>query len=137
MTAEPTRALNWLKTTLASAGAGGGVWEGIAPLSVTTTPYIVVQMQSAQDIEGVSGIRLWSRQTWQVKAVGPASDDTTLQTVADAIDTALQLATGAASDGTLIRRCVRLRPLAIPELQKDGTLWLNYGGIYQIDVQAA
>ena len=133
---EATRALNWLMTTLASA-APGGVWEGIAPLSVTTTPYIVAQMQSAVDVEGVAGVRLWSRQTWQVKAVGPASAFTAMQSAADALDTALQRATGAASDGTAIYRCVRLRPLAIPELQKDGTLWLNYGGLYQIDVQAA
>ena len=139
---EPARALNWLITTLGAATAStapGGVWEGMAPLSVTATPYIVVQMQSNADVLGIAGVRLWSHQTWQVKAVGPtqtAGDYATLQAAADALDAALQRQSGIASDGTPIQSCVRIRALALPELQKDGALWNNLGGLYEIDVAA-
>lgn len=110
---ETTRALEWLRATI-SPLASGRVYRDIAPDGVTT-PYVVVSLMSARDIAGAAGIRLWQDGLYLVKVVGKASQYTAMGTLADSIDTALQLANGNTADGTIIR-CVREMSIAYSEV---------------------
>lgn len=135
---EPSRVLDWLQTTLAPL-ATGGAWRGVGPPGITS-PYIVYDLDSPTDIPGVAGTRLWNSSLYSVKVVGTAAQDATLQSIADAVDAALQLVgdftIGANSDAHLMR-CVRDAPLPIPVEVVNGVSWITYGALWRIQARQA
>ncbi len=136
---ETSRGYQWIRAqALASpslvAAAVGGVWAEVAPPG-TPAPWVVMTNQSSPDVSQVAGIRLWTKATFQVVAYGPASSDTTLDTIADLIDTQLQRQHGAAG-GAYINSCVRTSGISLGETRADGTQWVRRGGIYVLEIYA-
>lgn len=125
---ETTRVLDWLRATI-NPLASNRVYRDIAP-DATTTPYVVVSLMSARDVAGAAGIRLWQDGLYLVRVVGKASQWTAMVSLADAIDTALQLATGNTADGTIIR-AVREMSIAYSEVI-GAEVWSHLGGQWRI-----
>jgi hypothetical protein len=136
---EVTRALAWINSTLSASSAvaatlPGGVWRGIAP-SGTPAPYGVYTHQGGADVAGVAGIRLITAGVYQVVAYGPATNFAALVAAADALDAALQRASGPAGSDAYTLSCVREQPIALDETV-SGAQWSRVGGLYRIQIHA-
>lgn len=140
---EVTRALQWIETTLSASSAvtaalPGGVWRGIAPVG-TPAPYAVYIHQGGSDVAGVAGIRLMTTGVYQVVAYGPTSGPSAnfaaLSDAADAIDVALQRASGPAGSDAYTLSCVRDQPVMLDEVV-SGVQWSRVGGLYRLQFRA-
>jgi|SRR5579862_1363345 len=136
---EVLRGYNWIRAQLLAsselvAAAPGGVWADVAPAD-TLAPWVIMTNQASPDVSNVSGIRLWTKATFQVVAYGPASSDATLTAIADLIDTQLHRQHGATGDA-YVNSCVRQSAIALGELRQDGVLWQRQGGFYVLEIYA-
>jgi hypothetical protein len=143
MANEATRALQWLRATLTASSAltavaTGGVWRGIAP-NTALPPWVVYTHQSGGKTDGVAGRRLITLGIYQVVAYGPTSGPTAnmaaLEVAADAIDDALQRASGPAGSDSYTLSCVMDQPIIVDETV-SGVQWTRVGGLYRIQMRA-
>ena len=143
MANEATRALAWIKARLAAssalaAAAPGGIWRGIAP-NTATPPWVVYTHQGGSKTDGVAGRRLITLGVYQVVAYGPtggpSGDFAALSAAADAIDAALQLASGPAGSDGYTLSCVLDQPVVLDETV-SGVQWTRVGGLYRIQMRA-
>jgi hypothetical protein len=125
---ETTRVFDWLRATI-NPLASNRVYRDIAP-DQPTTPYVIVGLMSGRDVAGAAGIRLWQDGLYLVKVVGKRSDWTAMVALADAIDSALQLATGNTADATIIR-AVREESIAYSEVV-GADVWSHLGAIWRV-----
>lgn len=136
---EVSRGYQWIRAQLLAssdlvAAAPGGVWAGVAPAG-TSAPWVVMTSMASPDVSTQAGIRLWTKATFQVIAYGAASDDATLATLADLIDTQLHRQHGGVSDA-YVNSCIRTSALDLDETRADGTLWQRQGGLYVLEIYA-
>ncbi len=97
-------------------------------------PCVVFQLQSAQaDTRVIGNVRLVSRFTLIVKAIGQGADFVTIQPIADRIDELLEAASGSNVDGVIVS-CVRDRPLEMLESSDPGIDYAHLGGLYRLTV---
>lgn len=110
----------------------GGLYQTVAPPSVTLTPFGTYAQQSTlRDIQARGGQVVMGKGLITVKAVAEASKATACKQAADRIDTLLNTLVGA-TDGATVIRVVRDRELLYDELVKEtGVLWTHAGFIYQ------
>lgn len=136
---EITRGLIWIDATLSASSAvmaalPGGVWRGVAPIG-TPTPYGIYSHQGGPDVGGNAGIRLLTEGVFQVAAYGPSTQMAQLVAGADAIDAALQRASGPAGSDAYTLSSVRQSPLVLDEIV-SGVQWTRVGGFYRLQIHA-
>jgi hypothetical protein len=121
--------------------APGGVWRGMAPAG-EATPFVIISHQSGQDSLTNFGYRVLTTMTFQVKAVGPASATTAINSAAARIDALLGSPPGRAAGGPIVVSSVqegqmyaiyREQPFVLDEIV-NGELWTNIGGLYRCQV---
>jgi hypothetical protein len=138
----------WLQSTLQGDStlvnelAPGGVFRSLADPG-TSTPYIIVSFQSGSDTTTFNGFRVLTQMTFQVKAVGPASDTASLASASSRLDVLLGGPPTFPPGGVPITiddfdvgwmySCIRQSPLSVDELV-DGKMWTNAGGLYRLEV---
>ncbi|HEX2614006.1 MAG TPA: hypothetical protein VHL10_00815 [Nitrososphaera sp.] len=121
--------------TALMALATGGVWEGTADLGVVA-PYVAYQQQASPDVNTMNAIRIFTRKTMQIKAVGPTKQYSILAQMAARIDTLFKdernipLAVGG------ILACYRTDEIAYPD-SVNGESWSHIGGLYIIELQGS
>lgn len=143
---ELTRASEWIYSKLVAASAvtaivGSGsaarIYADVAPPGASW-PFVIFQHQGSVDVTGQNpGTRVLVSSLWTVKAVARGESYAALATLADALDAALQAASGTADDAT-IYSCVREQPLQFAELDESSTpggQWRHLGAIWRILVQ--
>lgn len=124
---------NWIYDTLVAdativAGVSTRVYGHVAPID-SVFPYIVFKpAETSIDLMVVNAKRVWSDGLWLVIVVGKTQTFSTLQTVADRIDTLLHRASGAG-----VQTSVRERPFSMVEIV-DGVQYRHLGGVYRIQV---
>ena len=147
MASEATIAFTFLVSTLGGDGtlAGylpGGIWRDIAPPGTALSPWLVFGSQSSNDVLNATGIRLLTNDLYQVRVVGPQSQDATIENAAARVDALLMpggqpLRNVAVAGGGVIQACFRVQQIAIPEVvagSAGDTLWRNRGGVYRIQI---
>lgn len=128
--------------SLLAGYAPGGVFRSLAQPG-TTTPYVIVSFQAGSDSVTMNGFRVLTLTTFQVKAVGPASNTDGLALATARIDTLLGSPPGFPPGGIPIvvnavnagwlYSIYRDAPLMVDELV-SGELWTNAGGLYRMEV---
>lgn len=110
-----------------------GMYEVMAPTGATPD-YALLIHQSATDVNAATAARIMTTTLFQVKLVGPAADEADLRTAYRRADALLQPNGRALANtgGTLA--CYREQTFSIGELNNNGELWLNVGGLYRIEV---
>ena len=137
---ETAMAIQWIKSTCTAdttlmAAATGGVWMDKADQG-TIAPYVLIVQQSMVDTMTLTGLRLFVRGLFQIKAIGPTAQYATLVTIADRIDALFKNARSVAlSPSGGILASYREQSLAYDELV-NGIQYSHLGGLYTIDVQA-
>lgn len=115
--------------------AVGGAYQGVAPAG-TPFPYIVYWLLSGgNDRQTMTLNRIWSDPLYGVKVVDKAGGTGAIESIADAVDVALQGAEGFATGGVIVT-CYRERILDQPE-RTDGVDYQNLGGEYRVIVKGA
>lgn len=137
MTVEVALGLDFLYTTLSNdptltSLVPGGVFRAFAP-PTTSTPYIIIALQSATDVITMNAFRLYENALYQVKVIGPILEMNTLVQAASEIDTLLGLTSGTVTNGHILY-CYRESPLQVDELV-NGVQWTNIGGLYRLAIQ--
>ena len=110
----------------------GGLWRRLAPTG-TTPNYGLLVNQSGTDINATTASRIMTTLIYQVKVVGPQSDEDNLRAAYARADALLQ-PNGLAlrnANGTL--SCFRQQSLDMPD-EVNGVPWLHVGGLYRIEV---
>lgn len=110
----------------------GGLHQVLAPTG-TTPDYALLIHQSATDVNAAVASRIMTTLVFQVKIVGPATDEANLRAAYVRADGLLQ-PSGLAlrnTNGTLA--CFREQTFSVGELV-NGALWLNIGGLYRVIV---
>lgn len=135
---EVARALEWIYTTLSNDATvtnliDDRIYDGLAPQGANY-PFIVFNHQGGADARGVGVYRAFDNSLYQVKAVTQAESYSQATEIADAIDDALQGASGTA-DGGYIGPCVREQTLMLIELGKGGIQYRSAGGLYRLAAQ--
>lgn len=135
---ETTGALGWIAATVAADStittlAGyGGLWENLAPLTVTS-PYLIAQLMSSTDVLTANGHRVMSNQLWQLKGIAPASDYAALQTIAIRLDALFGDVRQAGNATVTVSSSTREQEVNYSE--NVGTIqWRHVGGMYRLVV---
>lgn len=131
---ELPRIEQWLHSLLSAdtelaTQVGARIYAYIAP-QCAAMPYVILSHQGGHDVRGVGPGRIMVSAMYQVKVVGPAANMAALVTAADRLDTLLQAASGAVTDGA-VWACVREQPLAYVEVD-SGAQYRHLGGLYRI-----
>jgi hypothetical protein len=134
---ESVVAEQWLVEKLRDDAAvaalvGQRIYSELAPQGAAM-PYIVVQNQASVDVLGVGSQRILTELVFVVRAVGRGASYAGLAPIADAIDAALHLASGATANGTVLG-CRREEPFRRPEVT-SGVQYRHLGGIYRVWTQ--
>lgn len=110
-----------------------GVYQVMAPTGATPD-YALLIHQSATDTNTATATRVLTTLLYQVKVVGPATDEANLRAAYVRADALLQPGGTALrnTNGTLA--CFREQTFSIGELNSAGALWLNIGGMYRVEV---
>lgn len=137
MAADPVNTgFNLLYATLASdttfMGLVSGVYQVMAPVG-STPDYCLLINQSGQDVLSSVATRIMSTLLFQVKVVGPAQDAANLRAAFARADALLQPNGQPLRNAGGTLACYREQPLSVGELV-NGALWLNYGGLYRVEV---
>src|SRR5262245_5076262 len=111
--------------------APGDVWPDLAPPG-TTTPFVVITLQSETDTLTATAFRILSRPLFQIKAVGPATQRAAIRNAANRID-ALLARTSGVTTNAVIEACYRDGVFNIPEIV-DGKLWTSIGGFHRLEI---
>lgn len=132
MTDSVSGGLSFLYSTLNSdstfMGYVTGIWADVAPQG-TQPDYCILGVQSPRDVLTGTAVRVMSRNLYQVKIVGPASDYSNISTAYARADTLLALVRN--TNGIIA--CFRENGLYIPETV-DGVPWVALGGLYRIEL---
>lgn len=143
MTNEVMAGFTWLEQTLSAdsmlmSSVPGGIWRGLAPAG-TATPFLILAHQTGRDITSAMGYRLYVEQLYQVKVVGPATEESTLIAAASRFDALLGGTTAGPASGSVagaaILSCYRQTTLELDEIV-SGELWTNIGGLYALQIEA-
>lgn len=134
---EVARALEWIFVTLSTDATienlvADRVHEGVAPQD-TAYPFVIFNHQGGADVRGVGTYRAFDNSLYQVKAVTQSESYDEAVAIADAIDNALQGASGTASGG-YIGPAVREQTLMLTEVSK-GIVYKSAGGLYRLAAQ--
>lgn len=137
--AETTLIDQWIEATLSAASAvtdlvGTRIYADVAPPNIEY-PFVVYQLQSPDDVRGVSSARILTSTLYVVKAVSIGTNFNALQPVVEAIDGVLHQASGPVTGGQVLA-CVRERPFRLVEVN-EGNTYRHLGGEYRIQVQGA
>ena len=129
----------WLKEMLSSdptlSAAVSGVYRGHVPKG-KALPAVVFSFLAAQDdLHGGGSARIWTKCTFIVKVVGLTNNDTTLQTIADRIETVLH-ATAGATGPIAVDYCIRRRPVYYQENPAPETWFTHLGGEFELAARA-
>lgn len=111
-----------------------GVWSERNVPQGTDTPYIVFGYRGGSLLRVVGTVRYWHDLVYDIKAVGVATAYNALVTIANRIDTLLELAQGAADGGTIV---VSEFEGAVPvvEAEEGGVVYENITHRYRLKVQ--
>lgn len=128
---ELPRVETWVYTTLGGISGNAGVYSGVAP-TTATAPYIVMQIQSPGSDQGViDGGRVWTDPLLLVRAVGKTGSWSSLQSIADAIDSRLHGTQGTLADGiTFTCR----RESAFSQIDPGDPQYRHLGGLYRFSL---
>lgn len=122
----------WLHSVLNSL-ASGGAYHGVAPVSASY-PFIVYQMLSAgNDRQTMTLNRIWSDPLYLIYVVSKGGSTGPIESIDDALDTALQGASGTATGGVIVK-CWREGIFDEPQTL-DGVTYQRLGGKYRILVR--
>ncbi|HET9109677.1 MAG TPA: hypothetical protein VFN78_02515 [Ktedonobacterales bacterium] len=110
-----------------------GIYEVMAPTG-SAPDYCLLIHQSATDVNAATAARIMTTLLFQVKLVGPAADESNLRTAYRRGDTLLQPGGLALRNTNNTLSCFREQTFSIGELNNNGELWLNVGGLYRIEV---
>jgi hypothetical protein len=144
MTASAPESLiadEWLYDTLRADGTIAAavstrIYADVAPQNATF-PCIVFTAMPRRDVVVVGASRIWGAFEYNIRAIGPAEGYSTLQDIADAIDSALHAKSGAADSGTgTVLACTREMEIRYPEIV-DGVPYRHIGGLYRVLAQKA
>lgn len=148
MAAESTLAFTWLFQTLSQDSTLSTLvtdcYRGVAPQG-TIPPWVSFDFQSGSDTNSATGARLFTRDLYQVRVIGPESQFAAMQAAADRIDALLHgarnipILTATGQAGTLLA-CVRESQLTLPQDlpgSSYGAAWRLLGGLYRCTIQAA
>ena len=142
---------SWIASTLAANAtitslAGSRIYLEAAPTTVEVYPFIVYQMETAEDLRVVNGFRVWTDTVYIVKAIAQTSTYTDMVDIGAAIDAALTSSVGGSVSipnpggaGTfdgMTFACIRERPFRLLEIDQ-GVAYRHVGGAYRIYAQAA
>lgn len=108
------------------------IWRRLAPAG-TSPNYALLVNQGNGDVNAATASRIMTGTVFQVKVVGPASDEDNLRAAYARADALLQ-PSGLAlrnTNGTL--SCYRQQPLEMSDTV-NGVPWLHVGGLYRIEV---
>ena len=148
MANELIGAFNWLVNRLTGDSAltaivGARVWAEFAPDVDPATdarpayPFVLFHLQAAEDVRGVSTVRVLTRPLLCVKVLGQAPYED-LQAAADRIDAVLHAAPGSTfsfgGDTYTVAACLRERPLAYSEFPAPGVRISHLGGLYRVTI---
>lgn len=129
----------WLYATLHGdstllAAAPGGIHADAAPMG-TTGVYVTYAMMANADLLTLSGVRMFNKNLYIVKAVGAGQSYGVVQTAAERIDALLKRTAGSVTGG-LILSCVREEIVRYSELVEQRQ-FRHLGGLYRIQAQEA
>ena len=110
-----------------------GVFQGAAPAG-TTGNFCILNLQSSTDTNSAFGVRILTRQLFQVKICGPIENDTSIRSAYARADALLQPGGLPLRNQGNTLACFREQAISYTELRADGTLWLHYGGLYRVEV---
>lgn len=135
MAVETTAAEAWITARLlANPTIAAGV-TGIYSETVTqgTPPYIILTQYEPRDVTDGFGHRIDIQVVYVVRVVGQTLTYTSIEAIAAAIDTALNLQSGAAN-GHVIESCTREAAYSLVE-GEGYTQYRHLGGRYRLWVQ--
>lgn len=137
-TQEVITGFQWIYTTLTNDSlltslAPGGVKRSVAPPG-TPVPFIIMGLQSGNDVLTMNAYRIMDDLVYIVKAVGPASMDMAVASAADRMDALLKLTSGTTADGAILA-CYRQSPLQYDDNSIAGETWMHNGGLYRLIIQ--
>lgn len=140
---EAGAAQDWLKDKLEADGTlmgmlEGGVWFRSVPKE-EPTPVIKIDGLDASDLMVVGSNRVWADLTFLVRGVyqesGEPPDWTTVNGIADRIDTVLHRSAGSNGSGTIyVDEVFRVETFIDETTEPD--LFLHSGGIYRLRARA-
>lgn len=118
----------WLTSTIGTLGGTvSGAFLDIIPKEALL-PAVRYSAAILEDTMPIEGTRIMTRIEWTVLVVREGLEVAPLVPIANALDAALQGATGTA-DGLRID-CTRMRPFEMLELDDDGGQYRHVGGQY-------
>lgn len=139
-----TYAEQWIYETLLAASAvadpvGDRLYGYNAPQEPGQYPAVVWQVQGVPNSVHAlgSGLFIMDRPLYLVRAIGIGSTWEVLEPIADAIDAALDGASGSVTTpggSALVMSCMREAPFAMPETV-NGVQYRHLGGQYRLEVQ--
>jgi len=139
---EITAIVHWVYSTLAGdetltdlLATETSIYDTRAPQGAST-PYITIEAQVTEDVNGVGGVRIMSRAEVMVRAVTQSASFASANAIADQADTLLHGAViSTNADGTVLS-CTRDRVVrGIDDIPGGGEArWA--GGVYDIQSQA-
>lgn len=137
--ASPTPiADDWIVDTLTGdatlMGLVAGVWSERNVPQGTDAPYVVFGYRGGSLLRVVGPVRFWHDLVYDVKAVGLATAYATLVTIANRIDTLLELASGSAEGGTVVVSEFEAA-VPVPEDEEGGVVYENITHRYRLKVQ--
>ena len=109
-----------------------GVFQDLAPTQ-SLPDWCLIAAQSATDTNTATAARILTRCLFQVKVVGPVTDATNLRTAYARVDALLSPGGLALRNTAGTLACYREQQFSVGELV-SGTLWLNLGGMYRVEV---
>lgn len=124
-------------TTLLPDGANG-IFRTVAPQSVINAGhiYILISYQGGAFVLGSFATRIMSSGLYQVVAVGPDTQHSSIITVARQLDADLQRQVNQSAQGATIISSVGEQPLELSEvLSGTDQLWTRIGGLYRVLVR--
>ena len=110
-----------------------GVYQGVAPDAAYTKPYIVFNLQSAQDTLTATAVRMLTRLIVQVQVVGMAKDSSAVRSAFARADALLQPGGQPLrlQGGTL---CLYRTGAVSYDEVVSGAQWTHLGGLYRVEV---
>jgi len=134
---ESVQAVEWIRATLKADGVllglvGDRVYSDLAPEGAAS-PWIIISVMAAPDLNTLCGHRVLATVICQVKAIAAGRGMAGPQAVADRMDHLLTRANGATAEAAVLS-CIREQAIHYSE-SDGGTLYRHLGGQYRLLVQ--
>jgi hypothetical protein len=127
-----TAGLSFLYSTLNADNTFMGyvtnIYTAVAPQGVQPD-YCILQPQSPMDVLTATGVRIMSRNLYQVKIAGPVAHYANISAAYARADALLALV--RSQNGILC--CFRESGLYVPDIV-DGVPWVHLGGLYRVEL---